>query len=86
MSARSGATKHFDVQQSIDRAVLRADHALAFGRWRRLIELHTRDAVSVGRRWQWPVAMRDTARDVVDGGERSEASGYIGTSDVSLGR
>jgi hypothetical protein len=28
-------------------------HALAFDRWRHLIEAHPADSVQVGRRWQW---------------------------------
>jgi len=86
--------EHFDVQQSflvraIRGAAQHSEHAFAFDRWRLLVELHPRQAVQVGRRWQWPHnfhAMRDTARDVADGGERSEVTGYVGTADLSLGR
>jgi hypothetical protein len=93
--------EHFDHQRTflidaIQGAARLGLHPLVFDRWRRLVELHPRDAVLAGRRWQWPhnpppgprspVPMRDTAADVVDGGERSEAVGYIGTADLSLGR
>lgn len=48
---------HFEVQrrfllEAIDRAAAGSEHALAFDRWRRLIEAHPRDSVQVGRRWQ----------------------------------
>ncbi len=49
---------HFEAQRrflldAIDRALVGSEHALAFDRWRRLIEAHPRDSVQVGRRWQW---------------------------------
>jgi hypothetical protein len=49
---------HFEAQRrfllaAIDRAAAGSEHALAFDRWRRLIEAHPRDSVQVGRRWQW---------------------------------
>ncbi|MEO8846759.1 MAG: hypothetical protein ABI591_11940 [Kofleriaceae bacterium] len=49
---------HFEAQrrfllEAIDRAAAGSEHALAFDRWRRLIEAHPRDSVQVGRRWQW---------------------------------
>ena len=48
---------HFEAQRrfllaAIDRAAVGSEHALAFDRWRRLIEAHPRDSVQVGRRWQ----------------------------------
>lgn len=51
--------EHFEVQrnfliEAIQRAAEGAEHALAFDRWRRLIEAHPRESVQVGRRWQWP--------------------------------
>jgi len=53
--------EHFDLQRrflldAIDRAAVAPStggHALAFDRWRRMIDAHPRDAVQVGRRWQW---------------------------------
>ena len=49
---------HFEAQrrfliEAILRAAAMADHALAFDRWRRMIEAHPADSVQVGRRWQW---------------------------------
>jgi hypothetical protein len=49
--------EHFEPQRrflidAIHRAAS-ADHALAFDRWRRMIEAHPADSVQVGRRWQW---------------------------------
>jgi hypothetical protein len=49
---------HFEAQRrflidAILRAAASADHALAFDRWRRMIEAHPADSVQVGRRWQW---------------------------------
>jgi len=49
---------HFEPQRrflidAILRAAQAADHALAFDRWRRMIEAHPADSVQVGRRWQW---------------------------------
>ena len=49
---------HFEAQrrfliEAILRAAGMADHALAFDRWRRMIEAHPADSVQVGRRWQW---------------------------------
>ena len=91
---------HFDVQRNFVVAAIRratlAEHALAFERWRVLVEAHPRDAVKAGQRWAWPnkarrevrsaAAMRDTDRDAAVGSERSSAAGYVGTSDLSLGR
>jgi hypothetical protein len=50
---------HFEMQrrfliEAILRAATMAEHALAFDRWRRMIEGHPADSVQVGRRWQWP--------------------------------
>lgn len=50
---------HFEVQrrfviEAIQRAARCGEHALAFDRWRRLVEAHPVDSVQVGRRWQWP--------------------------------
>jgi hypothetical protein len=49
---------HFEPQRrflidAILRAAATAEHALAFERWRRMIEAHPADSVQVGRRWQW---------------------------------
>jgi hypothetical protein len=49
---------HFEPQRrflidAIIRAAATAEHALAFERWRRMIEAHPADSVQVGRRWQW---------------------------------
>ena len=91
---------HFDVQRNFLVAAIRrasvADHALAFERWRSLVEAHPRESLLAGRRWEWPnnrggdirstAAMRDTAPDAADSGECGEATRYIGTSDLSLGR
>jgi hypothetical protein len=93
---------HFELQRDFLVAAIRraapADYALVFERWRNLIEAHPHDSVVVGRRWEWPgpnkgvrvdrstAAMRDTAADAADGGERCEVTGYVGTSDLPLGR
>jgi hypothetical protein len=50
--------EHFEPQRrflidAILRAAATAEHALAFDRWRRMIEAHPADSVQVGRRWQW---------------------------------
>lgn len=50
--------EHFERQRrflvdAIAVAAQGAPHALAFDRWRRLIEAHPADSVQVGRRWQW---------------------------------
>ncbi len=50
---------HFEAQRAfvvhaIQRAARCGEHALAFDRWRRLVESHPADAVHVGRRWVWP--------------------------------
>ena len=50
--------EHFEAQRrflidAILRAAASAEHALAFDRWRRMIEAHPADSVQVGRRWQW---------------------------------
>lgn len=49
---------HFELQRrflidAIARAAATGDHAVAFDRWRRLIEAHPAESVQVGRRWQW---------------------------------
>ena len=49
---------HFEPQRrflidAILRAAQTAEHALAFDRWRRMIEAHPADSVQVGRRWLW---------------------------------
>ena len=49
---------HFEPQrQFLVEAILRASatlpNAVAFDRWRLLIEAHPADSVQVGRRWQW---------------------------------
>ena len=49
---------HFEAQRTfvisaIMRAAAGTEHALAFDRWRRLIEAHPADSVQVGRRWLW---------------------------------
>ncbi len=49
---------HFEGQRrflvdAIHTASTTLPHALAFDRWRRLIEAHPADSVQVGRRWQW---------------------------------
>lgn len=49
---------HFEPQRrflidAIERAAATVEHALAFDRWRRMIEAHPADSVQVGRRWQW---------------------------------
>ncbi|HEX5058015.1 MAG TPA: hypothetical protein VFV99_01590 [Kofleriaceae bacterium] len=51
--------EHFERQRSfvieaIQRAARCGEHALAFDRWRRMVEQHPADSVQVGRRWQWP--------------------------------
>jgi len=83
---------HFEAQrrfviESIARAADRSPHAAALDRWRRMIEAHPREAVQVGRRWQWRDAppMRDTAGDVADRTGSGTAVGYIGAADLSLG-
>ena len=50
---------HFERQRSfvieaIQRGARCGEHALAFDRWRRMVEQHPADSVQVGRRWQWP--------------------------------
>ena len=92
--------EHFELQRDFFVAAIRraalADHAVAFERWCGLVEAHPRDSVRVGKRWEWPnnrvrneratAAMRDTARDATDGGERGEAAGYLGAADLPMGR
>jgi hypothetical protein len=51
------AQRHF-VIEAIQRAARCGEHALAFDRWRRLVEAHPADAVQIGRRWQWPAQRR----------------------------
>jgi hypothetical protein len=46
------------VVEAIQRAARCGEHALAFDRWRRMVEAHPADAVQVGRRWQWPGARK----------------------------
>lgn len=51
--------EHFENQRTfvvdaIRRAAGCGEHALAFDRWRRMVEAHPTDAVQVGRRWDWP--------------------------------
>jgi hypothetical protein len=53
--------EHFEHQRrflldAIAKASERADHALAFDRWRRMIEAHPAESVQVGRRWQWQIS------------------------------
>lgn len=53
--------EHFDHQrgfvlEAIQRGARCGEHALAFDRWRRMIEAHPADSVQVGRRWQWPAS------------------------------
>jgi hypothetical protein len=53
--------EHFDHQRAfvvdaIQRGARCGEHALAFDRWRRMIEVHPADSVQVGRRWQWPAS------------------------------
>src|SRR5512140_1873717 len=50
--------EHFDAQrrfviESIARAAASSSHGPALDRWRGLVEQHPRQAVQVGRRWQW---------------------------------
>jgi hypothetical protein len=50
---------HFHDQQTflieaIQRGARCGEHALAFDRWRRMVEAHPADCVQVGRRWVWP--------------------------------
>lgn len=50
--------EHFERQRrflidAICAAQATLPHALAFDRWRRLIEAHPADSVQVRRRWQW---------------------------------
>ena len=54
--------EHFEIQRRflIDAIALAARssaHAAALGRWSRQIEVHPRDSVQVGRRWQWTVSV-----------------------------
>ena len=49
---------HFEPQrrfmiEAILRAATTVEYALAFDRWRRMIEAHPAESVQVGRRWQW---------------------------------
>jgi hypothetical protein len=48
------ATQRTFVIEAIQRAARCGEHALAFDRWRRMVEAHPADSVQVGRRWQWP--------------------------------
>ena len=40
--------------EAIQRGARCGEHALAFDRWRRMVEAHPADCVRVGRRWAWP--------------------------------
>ncbi|TMQ02713.1 MAG: hypothetical protein E6J90_07325 [Deltaproteobacteria bacterium] len=51
--------EHFERQrrfltEAIQRAQAASRHPRALARWRGLVEAHPREAVQVGRRWQWP--------------------------------
>ena len=51
--------EHFETQrafviEAIQRAARCGEHALAFDRWRRMVEAHPADCVQASRRWQWP--------------------------------
>ncbi|HEY5928094.1 MAG TPA: hypothetical protein VIV11_40685 [Kofleriaceae bacterium] len=48
------ANQRMFLVQAIQRAARCGEHALAFDRWRRMVEAHPADSVQVGRRWQWP--------------------------------
>jgi hypothetical protein len=50
---------HFHAQrrfviEAIQRGARCGEHALAFDRWRRLVEAHPADCIQVNRRWVWP--------------------------------
>jgi hypothetical protein len=52
--------EHFEHQRgflvrAIRRAGTTSTHARTLARWCGLVEAHPREAVQVGRRWQWPV-------------------------------
>jgi hypothetical protein len=62
---------HFEAQrtfvvQVIQRAARCGEHALAFDRWRRLVEAHPADSVQVGRRWVWPSRAATTPERLSD--------------------
>jgi hypothetical protein len=62
--------EHFETQrafvvEAIQRAARCGEHALAFDRWRRMIEAHPSDSVLVGRRWVWP-SSRPVNPDLTD--------------------
>ena len=62
---------HFESQrlfviQAIQQAARCGEHALAFDRWRRMVEAHPAESVQVGRRWQWPSQTRVNP-DLVNG-------------------
>jgi hypothetical protein len=44
------------VVDAIERAALGSPHARALGLWARLIAVHPREHVVVGRRWRWSTA------------------------------
>jgi hypothetical protein len=51
--------EHFETQrtfviEAIQRAARCGEHALAFDRWRRMVEAHPADCLQASRRWQWP--------------------------------
>jgi len=53
--------EHFQTQrtfmiEAIQRAARCGEHALAFDRWRRMVEDHPADCVQASRRWQWPTS------------------------------
>jgi hypothetical protein len=57
--------EHFENQRrflldAIDHAAS-AEHALAFARWRKMVEAHPAESVQVGRRWRWPAGARSAA-------------------------
>ena len=50
------ATQRAFVVAAIQRAARCGEHALAFDRWRRMVEAHPAESVQVGRRWTWHTA------------------------------
>ncbi|HEY4238778.1 MAG TPA: hypothetical protein VGM88_03150 [Kofleriaceae bacterium] len=53
--------EHFERQReflvgAIERARGDSEHGRALERWAKMIELHPRESVQVGRRWRWPLA------------------------------
>jgi hypothetical protein len=54
---------HFETQrrflvEAIGRAAASSASSAALQRWRRMVEAHPREAVPIGRRWQWQAARR----------------------------